>query len=124
MPRQQVFLGAHISGFGGETPTKHRIKDLSVTGARIDRAGMLKPGSTVLVTVGLLEAVGATVIWVKDDCAGLRFAQTIDPDAARSKTIIPSTSQFPSPKPPGPNDGVSRSPTAGWVRDMTSPYRR
>lgn len=116
-PRQQVLLGAEICGFGGGAPTKHRIKDLSVSGARIDRAEGLKPGATVLVSVGVLKAVGATVIWVKDDLAGLRFAETIDPDAARSKAMI-------APSKPRPAVATDRGATAGWIRDLNSPYRR
>jgi hypothetical protein len=116
-PRQQVLLGAEICGFGGGAPTKHRIKDLSVSGARIDRAEGLKPGATVLVSVGVLKAVGATVIWVKDDLAGLRFAETIDPDAARSKALI-------APSKPRPTVPIDRGATAGWIQDLHSPYRR
>lgn len=117
MPRQQVLLGAEICGFGGGAPTKHRVKDLSVSGARIDRAGALKPGATVLVSVGVLKAVGATVIWVKDDLAGLSFAEKIDPDAARSKAII-------APPKLRPAQVINRGATAGWVQDLNSPYRR
>lgn len=116
MPRQQVLLGAEICGFGGGAPTKHRVKDLSVAGAKVDRAGMLRPGATVLVSVGVLKAIGATVVWVKDDLAGLRFAETIDPDAARSKAII-------APPKPRPALAIDRGATAGWIRDLNSPYR-
>ena len=117
MPRQQVLLGAEICGFGGGAVTKHRIKDLSASGAKVDRAGTLKPGATVLVSVGVLKAVGATVIWVRDDLAGLRFSETIDPDAARSKAII-------APPRPRPSVAVERGATAGWVQERSSPYHR
>ncbi|HEV7289244.1 PilZ domain-containing protein [Sphingomonas sp.] len=117
MPRQQVLLGAEICGFGGGAPTKHRIKDLSAGGARIDRAGTLRAGATVLVSVGVLKAVGATVVWVKDDLAGLRFAEAIDPDAARSKAII-------APAKPRPTPLLNRGATSGWMKDLDSPYRR
>jgi hypothetical protein len=113
-PRQNVLLGAEIRGFGPGAPTKHRIRDLSSTGARIDRAGSLKAGSTVLVSVGVLEQVGATVIWVRDDMAGLQFAESIDPDAARSKAIV-----APSPKSEPRHDA-----SAGWVADLNNPYRK
>ncbi|MDK2769492.1 MAG: PilZ domain-containing protein [Sphingomonas sp.] len=116
-PRQQVMLSAEICGFGGGAPSKHRIKDLSVSGARIDRADGLRPGATVLVSVGVLKAVGATVIWVKDGVAGLRFAETIDPDAARSKAMI-------APPKPRPPVTIDRGATAGWIQDLHSPYRR
>jgi transcriptional regulator GlxA family with amidase domain len=91
-PRQNVMLGAQICGFGARSRTQHRIRDLSRRGARIDQAGSLRVGATVLVSVGLLEEVGATVIWVEADLAGLRFADPIDPSLARSKTIrLPKT---------------------------------
>ena len=88
-PRESVLLSAQIATFGGGAPSKHRIRDLSATGARIDQASMLGSGATVLVSVGLLEAVGATVIWVKDGVAGLKFAVPIDPDAARARAALP-----------------------------------
>jgi hypothetical protein len=115
-PRQNVLLGAEISGFGGGAPTKHRVRDLSSTGARVDRAGALKAGSTVLVSVGVLEQVGATVVWVKDDMAGLKFAEPIDPEAARSKTLV-----APAVK---PGQGSGPAGGAGWIFDLNSPYRK
>ncbi len=117
MPRQQVLLGAEICGFGTNAPTRHRVKDLSISGAKVDRAGTLRAGATVLVSVGVLKAIGATVIWVKDDLAGLRFAETIDPDAARSKAII-------APPRPQPSITSGRTASAGWIRDRDNPYRR
>lgn len=111
-PRQNVLLGAEISGFGGGTPTKHRVRDLSRTGARVDRAGSLKVGSTVLVSVGVLDQVGATVVWVKGDSAGLKFAEPIDPEAARSKTLV-----APAHKP-------AEEGGAGWIFDLNSPYKK
>jgi len=124
-----VLLSAEISGFTGGAPTKHRIRDLSTTGARVDRAGALKVGATVLVSVGGLEHVGATVVWVRDDFAGLQFAEAIDPDAARSKAIItPAHKPAPPPAPtPGdskPIGGGERRPGAGWIADLDSPYRK
>lgn len=111
-PRQNVLLGAEICGFGGGTPTKHRVRDLSSTGARVDRAGALKPGATVLVSVGVLDQVGATVVWVKGDSAGLKFAEAIDPDAARSRAIV------------APSRAQDDSAAAGWLFDQSSPYRK
>lgn len=122
-PRQNVLLGAEISGFGGGTPTKHRVRDLSASGARVDRAGSLRVGSTVLVSVGVLEQVGATVIWVRDDLAGLKFAEAIDPDAARSKALV-----SPSQKPVGNRDIGQADATPrnapGWIGGLNSPYRK
>ena len=87
--RERVLLSAEIVTFGGAAATRHRVRDISATGARIDQAHTLNPGATVLVSVGLLDAVGATIIWREQDHAGLKFAQQIDPDAARSKAALP-----------------------------------
>lgn len=116
-PRQNVLLGAEICSFGGGTPSKHRVRDLSSTGARVDRAGSLKLGATVLVSVGLLEQVGATVVWVKGDSAGLKFAEAINPDAARSKAIV-----APGQKAAPPQDDGTLA--AGWAAGLNSPYRK
>jgi hypothetical protein len=120
-PRQNVLLGAEICGFGGGAPTKHRVRDLSSTGARVDGAGSFKVGATVLVSVGVLEQVGATVMWVKGDSAGLKFAEAIDPDAARSKAIV-APSQKAAPK----HDAAHADGTlaGGWASGLNSPYRK
>lgn len=112
MPRQQVLLAAEIAGFGGGVPSKHRVRDLSSSGARIDHASNLRAGSTVLVSVGVLQAVGATVVWVKGDLAGLKFAEPIDPDAARSKAIVTPAG--------APQAHTGR---AGWIGGLEDPYR-
>lgn len=123
-PRQNVLLGVEISGFGGGTPTKHRVRDLSSTGARIDRAGSLKAGSTVLVSVGVLEQIGATVVWVRDDAAGLKFAEPIDPDAARSRTFVAPTQKVaPKPETGAATEG-EHGAGAGWIADLYNPYRK
>lgn len=88
-PRERVLLSAEVTTFGASAATRHRIRDISATGARIDQASTLSPGSTVLVSVGILEAVGATVMWTQQDVAGLKFAEPIDPDAARAKAALP-----------------------------------
>ena len=120
-PRQNVLLGAEICGFGGGAPTKHRIRDLSRTGARIDRAGALKVGSTVLVSVGVLEQVAATVIWVRGDAAGLKFAEEIDPDAARSKTLVTPAQKAGPAREAEKEQGTL---AAGWAAGLYSPYRK
>lgn len=89
-PRQSVFLSAEISGFHAPEPSRHRVRDLSTTGARIDGAHNLRSGATVLVSVGALRAIGATIIWLTDGVAGLKFAETIDPEMARARTALPS----------------------------------
>lgn len=117
-PRDSVMLSALIERFGGGAPTRHRVRDLSSGGVRIDQAAALPVGATVLVTIGSLEAVGATVAWVKGEAAGLKFAAPIEPADARAKAAVaPRARQEPSPA------GL-RVPTAGWIRDLNNPYRR
>lgn len=118
-PRHSVFLSATVEHFGAKAPTKHRVRDLSVGGVRIDQAAGLRPGATVLVSVGALAAVGATVVWAKDGIAGLKFAEPIDPEAARAKAAV-----APQPFRGQPRDLGSAGPTAGWVPNLNSPYRR
>jgi hypothetical protein len=126
--RQHVLLGAGISRPDGSQPTRHRIKDLSTTGALVDHAGDLEPHAAVLITVGALEAIAATVIWVKGTVAGVQFAVPIDPDAARSKSLVSSASPpAPGLKTPVFRPGVTESypqPAAGWVHDLANPYRK
>lgn len=114
-PRPSVMLSATVEHFGGE-PTKHRVRDLSAGGMRIDQAGSIKRGATVLVTVGSLHALGATVVWVSDGSAGLSFTQAINPDDAKAKVAVGV------PRPIAPINAVA--PTAGWAYDLRNPYRR
>jgi hypothetical protein len=114
-PRHSVFLSALVEPFGKAAPSRHRVRDLSSGGVRIDQAGDLRPGATVLVTVGALEAVGATVVWVRDGTAGLKFANPIRPEDARAKAAVAPRRER-DPKPAGP--------TAGWVPNLNNPYRR
>lgn len=117
-PRQSVFLSATLERFGSAETTKHRVRDLSPQGMRIDQAASLKVGATVLVAVGQLEAVGATIVWVKEGSAGLRFARTVDPDRARGKAAVrPKASVLPGQE-------RQRGATAGWVADLGDPYRK
>lgn len=108
-------LSATVERFGGGEPTRHRVRDLSIAGMRIDQAGSVQRGATVLVTVGALQAIGATVVWVKDGSAGLSFAQPINPDDARAKVAV-------APRPAVPP--ARGAPTAGWTYDLRNPYNR
>lgn len=86
--RESVFLSAEIMVFGSADITVHRVRNVSTTGVCVDKATALRKGQTVLITVGNLSAVGATVVWVEGGLAGLKFAQQIDPAAARAKAAI------------------------------------
>lgn len=103
-PRRNVMLSALVETFQG-TSSCHRIRDVSTGGARIDNAGGLRPGATVLVTVGTLNAVAATVVWVRSSLAGLRFATQVDVSRATANTSIAVK--------PSDKDAVMFTPIAG-----------
>ena len=119
-PRASVMLSATVEQFGGGVPTKHRVRDLSPGGIRIDQADAMKVGATVLISVGVLEAVGATVKWVSDGCAGLAFAEQIDPEHARMRAAIAPRGAAK----PGIVQAAAPAPGAGCVAVMKSPYRK
>jgi hypothetical protein len=117
-PRQSVFLSATLERFGSAETTKHRVRDLSPQGMRIDQAAGLHLGATVLVTVGQLEAVGATIVWIREDAAGVKFAKAIDPDQARGKAAGRTKANLLA------QPEKHRGATVGWVADLDSPYRK
>lgn len=86
--RSSVMLRASVEHLGGSKTTQHRVRDLSAGGMRIDQAANISPGSSVLVTLGALQSIAAAVIWVKGDSAGLKFADPIDIDEARSQAAV------------------------------------
>ncbi|MBB5715184.1 PilZ domain-containing protein [Sphingomonas aerophila] len=121
VPRASVLLKATVEQFGAAAVTTHRVRDLSTGGMRIDQAHLLRHGATILVTVGALEAVGATVVWLADGWAGLKFATSIDPDAARARAVItPKADQKQRTLRPS----AAAPLKAGWAGDMRNPYRR
>jgi hypothetical protein len=117
--RHRVMLGALIERFGAGGATRHRVRDLSSTGVRVDQAERLQRGATVLVTVGSLAAVGATVIWVEHGAAGLRFAQPINPDDARAKTFVAKQAGSALPARDERSLGA-----AGWLGHIRGAYDR
>lgn len=117
-PRQSVFLSATLERFGSAETTKHRVRDLSPQGMRIEQAAGLQVGATVLVAVGQLEAVGSTIVWIKEGSAGVKFAKAIDPDQARGKAVVrPKATILPRLE-------KQRGATTGWVADLDNPYRK
>lgn len=83
--RESVFLSAAVTRFGGGAPTRHRVRNVSPNGACVDGADSLRQGQTVVIDVGQLAEVGATVRWVKAGMAGLKFAHPISIDAAKTR---------------------------------------
>jgi hypothetical protein len=121
-PRASVMLSAKLEHFGGGEPSTHRVRDLSKGGIRIDQAAELRQGATVLISVGSLEAIAATVVWVEGGSAGLAFAQQINPDAARKKGGVASSSV--APVHVRATGSAAPVPRAGWIGDLQNPYRR
>lgn len=117
--RASVMLSATVERPGGGAPSVHRVRDLSTGGVRIDQASSLRVGATMLVSIGALRAISATVVWVEKGSAGLHFAEPINPDEARAKTAI-----APRPAVPKQNDGRNVGATAGWIPDLANPYRK
>ena len=83
--RESVFLNAVVTQFGQPEPTRHRVRNLSSGGACIDQASMMRQRQTVLIDVGTLEEVGATIAWVMGDLAGLKFAHPIPIGSAKTR---------------------------------------
>lgn len=98
-PRESVFLSGLVTRFGQGAPTKHRVRNLSPDGACLDQAEPLRQGQTILLDVGVLAEVGATVVWVNGNLAGLKFAHRIDIGAAKTR-----------PKPAHVTDGWGADP--------------
>ena len=99
MMRAQVWMP------GARTPSDHRIRNLSLSGACIGQPAWLKRGDTIRVTMGHVHDVDATVMWIAGDQAGIRFVHPIDLAAARRSRSA----------------GVVQ---AGWMGGMNDAYRR
>jgi len=89
---------------------------------RIDHVDELQPGATVLVTVGTLRAVGATVVWARESSAGLKFVEHVDSDHARAKVIIPRREDA-APR-MTPNSAEPTIAATGWLHNLLKPYGR
>lgn len=119
--RPSVMLVATIVQTGRGLITKHRVRDISAGGLRVDNAAGMQLGATVMISVGALESDSATVKWVRDGLAGLAFETPIDPEDARQKAAIaPSVAA----KPKAINSDTNSGAKAGWVEELQNPYRR
>lgn len=117
--RANVMLIATIEHFGGQSTTTHRVRDLSPGGIRVDGAADLRAGATVLISVGALQTVSASVRWVREGAAGLAFAEQINPDEARAKVAM-------APAETGRRQIAPAAPglKAGWIKNLSNPYRK
>jgi hypothetical protein len=108
-PRTSVMLRALLHAAGARDPTEHRVVNMSATGLCVAQGRKLKPGTIVVVTLGMLEYIPADVLWAESGLAGLQFHEPIDVQAARTR----------------PKGGARYSaPAAGWIAEIRSPYHR
>lgn len=121
-PRHKVLLAAEISESRNSAPTRHRVRDISAAGARVDAADSLAKGSNVVVTLGSLRGVAATVAWAQGGDAGLSFESEINPEDARSRPANVTLA-----RPLNPATPVTRPAarvTAGWAAHLNDPYKK
>jgi len=90
----------------GHDDAERRVRNLSRSGACIDHGGELATGMTVLLQMGTIVGLPASVMWVTDTLAGLQFAERIDLEEARKPR------------------GTGAVPKAGWMADIQHAYRR
>ena len=117
-PRLNVMLMATIEHAPGSEPTRHRVRDLSTTGARIDNAEKLSAGQTLQISIGTAQTITANIKWVRQGAAGLSFEEAVDIDAAR-KSVATKPKSIACPKAQVP----SSVPTEGWFSALKDPYR-
>lgn len=106
-PRSHVMLSARIWRDGWEEPSMHRLINISAHGACLGQATSLARDDVVIVQIGSMEPMEATVAWSRQGIAGLRFAEPIDVAQARRSRS-------------GQASGVS----AGWMAQINDAYRR
>jgi hypothetical protein len=117
-PRLNVMLMATVEHFRWAAPTRHRVRDLSMGGARIDNAEKMLAGETLQISIGAAQAITATIKWVRQGFAGLSFEEVINVDEAR-KNVASQPKPIARPK----LQVASSAPTAGWYTDLKDPYR-
>ncbi len=117
-PRLNVMLMATVEHFRWAAPTRHRVRDLSTGGARIDNAEQMFAGETLQISIGAAQAITATIKWVCRGSAGLSFEEVINIDEAR-KNVAAQPKLIARPK----LQVASSEPTVGWFKELKDPYR-
>jgi hypothetical protein len=120
--RTSVMLTATILSGEGDQATRHRVRDISSRGLRIDNAGGLRPGATVSISLGSLQDIPATVHWTRAGFAGLAFAEEINLKDAHKRAGSAPTARDTQNAAETPV--TIPEPTAGWIGEMRNPYRK
>ena len=104
--RSSVIVRASVRSPGRSDSVERRVRNLSRSGACIEHAGELRAGDRLQMSMGALAGLQAEVVWTREKLAGIRFGQTVDLEAARK-----------------PRGGAAL-PKAGWINQISNPYRR
>ena len=103
--RNSVIVRAIVMTPDGKS-RESRVRNLSRHGACMEHHGDLTAGMTVMLHLGSMPDLMATVRWIGERLAGLSFAEDIDLDEARKPR------------------GVGVVPRVGWIADLNNPYGR
>lgn len=101
--RSSVFMRAEITRQNGDVG-EHRVRNLSTTGLCVDNDGTFTVGEKIEVRMGVLTGIGAQVIWLRKELAGLHLDEPVNLQDARKPSAIRA--------------GVS----TGWIKDVPDPY--
>lgn len=107
-PRSSVMLMAAVWRDDQAAASQHRVVNLSAAGIALAGGADLREGMTVAVSIGMIEHVGAQVVWVRAGQAGLHFHVPIDLAAARKRRA----------------GGALPAPRAGWIDSLRDAYNR
>lgn len=88
--------------------TRHRLLNISDTGAALVDPQGLTVGTQLRLSVGALASVAGVVVRVTPDRMGIRFQEAVDADVVRKQRIPQSTA----------------GAEAGWLGNMRDRYRR
>jgi len=62
--------------------------DISIYGCRLELDANLTDGEAVEISIATFTSIAATIVWTKDDQAGCRFVDSMDPQMMRTLTIV------------------------------------
>jgi hypothetical protein len=91
--RESVMLRAIVWTRSAHAPTEHRVRNLSVSGARLDQAHHFICSEALRVSIGFLTDIPARVVWVDAESAGIYFEKRIDIAAAHRRGTPPSAAR-------------------------------
>jgi hypothetical protein len=104
--RSSVILKALVRSPNAPAGVERRVRNLSASGACMDHAGEYAPGDGLTLLIGEVTDLVASVAWATDRLVGVRFARTIDTEAARARR---------------PERAAIKS---GWMAEMNHAYRK